>query len=270
MSWKKCLYLDQSYPINYIEIEAVPRKRNLNETYEDINMAVVRISSVAIFFCWFRCALVEESLIPKMEWFSFIASFIGNFFYDDAKLGIVLKPNFLILLFSYLFVPAIRTLTAEVCSDTIYTYFIVAQLVYVVDSVVAFISRSKVQTVLKDALTPLSLEESINIPKKRLRSQVLGHTSCFLGFVLLSSRLRKPESVFELFCIGLVVYVIFPIYFERIGIHKSTRGMAIFCILVSFLSFLADGITFYVYNCIVIYLYLISSISIWLFEMELS
>jgi phosphatidylinositol N-acetylglucosaminyltransferase subunit C len=270
MSWKKCLYLNQSYPINYIEMGSVEHRRNPDETREDINIAVLRISSIAIFFCWFKCASsVEENIVPRTEWFSFIASFIGSFFYNDAKLGVTLKPNFLVLLFSYLFVPTVRTLTAEVCSDTIYAYFIVAQLVYVIDSVAAFISRNKVQTVLKDALAPLSLEESISIPKKKLRSQVMGHTSCFLGFVLLSSRLRKSESVFELFCIGLVTYVVFPIYFERIRIQKSNRRMAMLCASVSLLSLLSDRVVFCAYGSIVAYLYLVSHVSIWIFEKDL-
>lgn len=207
MSWKKCLYLEQKYPINYIEIQYMQDKKSVRDTHEDINRAILRISIVTACFCLFRVMMDEEgNRVSTRSWFSFISTFIEAFLENEGSMGMNLKPSFLFLMFAYLLSPLIRALTLEVCSDTVYTYFILTQFFFVVDSVSASIYNSGAPAEIKDAMVPLQLEESINIPKRMFSNQILGLTSYFLGSILLSSRLASPSSVFNFLCLTFVGY----------------------------------------------------------------
>lgn len=270
MLWKKCLYLQQDYPINYIETHPVEKKRDFYAVYEDINRIVIRVSIVIVNFCLFRIMVFEDGIgMTKASWFSFITTFTEIFLQNGKYVGINLKPSFLLLVFAYLLSPLIQALTLEISSDTIYVYFIITQFFFVIDSVSAEIYNKVTPVEIKDAMIPLSLEESINIPKKIFSNQILGLTSYFLGFILLSSRLRSSISVFNLLCLTFMGYIILPKHFERHQVHKRTKSMLLLYIFVSVLSLCSEIMIFCIYNCLITYLYSISYISIWLLEKDL-
>lgn len=269
MTWRKCLHLEQSYPINYIEIEKTRKKRNLDETHEDINRAVIRMSIVALNFCLFRLMMLEEMGISKPSWFSFVILFTESFLESRRGMGVCLRPGFLLLVFAYLISPLIRTMTIDMCSQTVYMYFAATQVFFVIDSVSASIYNNSAPVEIKDASVPLSLEESINIPKQLFSNQILGLTSYFLGFILLSSRLSSSASVFNLLCLTFMGYIILPKYTERLCIHKNRSAMMLICVSASVANFLVSIRIFCIYNCAVVSLYSIAHISIRLLEQDL-
>nr|AGE96413.1 hypothetical protein ECU03_1250 [Encephalitozoon cuniculi] len=271
MPWKRCLYLQQKYPINYIEIRHAYRKRSVNEIHEDINRMIIRISIVMLTLSLLKVMVLEDELgMPKSSWFSFISTFTENFLENKENIGINLKPGFMLLTFAYLLSPLIRTLTLEIHPTTLYAYFAVTQILFVVDSVSASIYNTGSSAEVKDEWTPLSLEESINIPKKISSNQILGLTSYFLGFILLSSRFSKPSSVFNFLCLTFMGYIILLNHAERLGIHKSTNAMVLVYVSVSIIIFLPDIKIFCIYSCMVTFVYSVSHMSVWLLERDLN
>ncbi|KAG5859384.1 putative phosphatidylinositol N-acetylglucosaminyltransferase [Encephalitozoon hellem] len=271
MPWKRCLYLQQEYPINYIEVRHVSRRRNVNEIYEDINRAIIRISVVVLFLSLFKIMMLEDRLgMSKSSWFSFISTFTENFLENRDDTGINLKPSFMLLTFAYLLSPLIRTLTLEIRPIPLYIYFAITQVLFIVDSVSASIYNTESPIEVKDEQTPLSLEESINIPKRISSNQILGLTSYFLGFILLSSRFSEPSSVFNLLCLTFMGYIILLNHMEHFGVHRSTAAIALVYVLISAMTIFPDIRIFCVYSCIVTFVYSISHISVWLLEKDLS
>lgn len=270
MSWKKCLYLQQDHPNNYMEIQRTDKKRNTSETHEDINRVVIRISVVVLNFCLFR-AVVDEGCcgMSRTSWLSFTTPFIGSFLENKGPTGIDLKPSFLLLTFVYLLSPLIRALALEVSSDTIYMYFAATQFFFVIDSVSASIHNDGGPVEMKDAAIPLTLEEGINIPKRVFSNQILGITSYFLGFILLSSRLQSPVSVFNLLCLTFMGYIVLPKHLERLCLHRRASTVFVLYLLVSAVSFLSGSTAFYVYNCLVVLFYLVSQAGVWILERDM-
>ncbi|KAH9411878.1 hypothetical protein HK407_03g06310 [Ordospora pajunii] len=271
MPWKRCLYMKQNYPPNYMEISHQRKRRCSSETYEDINRMMIRVSIVVLGFSLFRfMALDETADMPKASWFSFISAFTGSFLENRRKTGINLKPSFMMLMLVYLMSPLIHSLAVEINPVVLYFYFAITQILFIVDSVSSSIYNSSSSIEIKDEQTPLLLEESINIPKKISSNQALGLTSYFLGFILLSSRLKSPSSVFNFLCLTFIGYVIFPNYIERASIHKSSNMIVLIYIAVSMISVLPSVPLFCLYSCIITFMYTISHVSIWFFEKELN
>ncbi|KAL7346132.1 membrane protein [Encephalitozoon intestinalis] len=253
-----------------MEVHQVCKRRGVNEIYEDINRMVIRISIVMLSLSLFKVMMLEDKPgMPKSSWFSFISTFIENFLENREDTGINLKPNFMLLTFAYLLSPLIRTLTLEIHPTTLYVYFTITQLFFIIDSVSASIYNTGSPIEVKDEETPLSLEESINIPKRTSSNQILGLTSYFLGFILLSSRFNEPSSVFNLLCSTFMGYIILLNHIERLGIHRSTWATALVYVFVSIMTFLPDVRIFCVYSCIVTFVYWVSHISVWLLEKDL-
>lgn len=271
MPWKRCLYLQQKYPINYMEVHQVYRKRNINEIYEDINRVVIRISIVMLFLSLFKVMMLEDKPgMSKSSWFSFISTFTENFLENREDKGINLKPGFMLLTFAYLLSPLIRTLTLEIHPTTLYIYFAITQILFIIDSVSASIYNTGSSMEVKDEQTPLSLEESINIPKRISSNQILGLTSYFLGFILLSSRFNEPSSVFNLLCLTFMGYIILLNHMEHLEVHRSTTATALAYVFVSIMTLLPDIRVFCIYSCIVTFVYSVSHISVWFLEKSLN
>ncbi|KAM0672515.1 hypothetical protein CWI42_030760 [Ordospora colligata] len=271
MPWKRCLYMKQNYPPNYMEISHQRKRRYSSETYEDINRMMIRVSIVMLGFSLFRTMAVDETAeMPKTSWFSFISAFTDSFLESKRKTGINLKPSFMMLMLVYLMSPLIHNLAVEIHPTTFYFYFAITQILFIVDSVSSSIYNSSSLIEIKDEKTPLLLEESINIPKKISSNQALGLTSYFLGFILLSSRLKSPSSVFNFLCLTFIGYVIFPNYIEKTNTHKKPNMIMLIYVAVSMMSVLPSIPLFCLYSCVITFMYTISYISIWIFERELN
>lgn len=271
MSWRRCLYLDQKYPVNYMEVHPTHKKRSIGEIYEDINRMVIRISIVMLTLSLFRIMISEDKLgMPKASWFSFISTLAESFLESRESVGINLKPSFMLLTFAYLLSPLIRTLTLDIHPSTLYVYFTTTQLLFVVDSVSSSIYNTGPCAPVKDEQTPLTLEESINIPKRISSNQILGLTSYFLGFILLSSRFSESSSVFNLLCLTFMGYIILPGYMEKLEVHRSKAMMGLMYVFVSIMTSFPDITIFCMYSCIVTFVYSVSHMSVWLLEKDLN
>ncbi|KAK6091003.1 hypothetical protein P3W45_000248 [Vairimorpha bombi] len=232
------------------------RNRPINNFYGDINREVLRLSITFIHFIIFRLTVEGD----KINLFSDLRSTIVGFLAYNLCTAQIQKDDYyklsnLIFLISFLLVPILHTLTKEICSDTIYFWYFICQMIFVVNSTIFAIYDKKFPVRLYSEEEVLKLEESINIPKKYFPSMVYGYVSVTIGIIFLTSRFTNISSVFCFLTASMMCFVTIPKFQENAKIHRSFIHTLLWMIFVLRFMYIVDKFMFYILLFMTVYIY---------------
>lgn len=179
-----------------------------------------------------------------------------NLYKPQVKKHTYYNISSLVFFISYLILPILHKLTKEICSDTIYFWHFICQLVYIGNSVNFSIQNKKIIEREYHENEILSLEESINIVKKRNPNMISGYVAVTISIILLSSRLQNLSSVFCYLTVSLIIYIFLPKLQEEKKIYKNFYRTFLCALFVLYLAYTIERIVFYICLGIVIYFYI--------------
>ena len=242
--------------MNNKKVNNLKYSNTMDIIFYDINRIILQTLIVFVNFLLFQLIKLGDQANKHLELSKILVGVLMiNLYKPQVKKHTYYKISSLVFFLSYLILPILHKLTIEVCSDTIYFWHFVCQLVYIGNSVSFAIQNIKIVKREYKENEVLSLEDSINIPKKLYPNMISGYVAVTISIILLSSRLQNLSSVFCYLTSSLIIYIFLPKLQEEHKIYKNFYK-TLFCVLsVSYLAYTIERTVFYIFISIIIYFY---------------
>lgn len=214
-----------------------------------INALILRITLITVFLLmFFNLSLLKMS-------FKFIYKdpiLLINFIYSLNGKKIItnimpLKSFIIILVFLFLMLPLLHTLTAEISKDTVWFFFLITQLIYSIDAVGSSIKNSKYTKKKYKTNQTIPLEESILIGNESQPAVPYPIIVIYIGFLLLYSSMENKIDILILHALKIIFYYCIPEALEEYSVHLSpikTFGCYFIGLISSFLIGNIQGFVF--------------------------
>lgn len=209
-------------------------------TLEAANVFALYAATSALFVSFFFFLPLAKSLSSHLSGEAFIALKLTGGVRKNPLKNHTIRSFLLITLFIGTFLPVIRTLTAETCSDTIWLGFFWCQLVYCVCSSRSYILNKPHANKEYQRYIPIPLEESLLIPHTKSSNNSLANISLAVGFIFILSRIKNDLDALTMLIIGILFYIFIPKLLIKCNIHRNTLTTMFFSFIAGFITLLAS------------------------------
>jgi hypothetical protein len=177
-----------------------------------------------------------------------------------------LRSFLIILMCIIVLLPILKTLTAEIATDTIWFNFSICQIIYCIGSVRSSILQGmcRVRTYSRSYVIPL--DESLLITKKISTGAETASISAVIGFILLFSRIQNNFDIVYLQTIGFLLYFFLPKLLEHHKVYLSFYKTAPFLALTAAISFWSNRSLGVIFSAVITLVYLVLKMMISLAE----
>lgn len=216
-----------------------------------INATILRMTSIALYVTAMRNLPELKSTILFFSKDPFILMYLCT----TIGKGKLINDSYLrlfsiIVLFIFILLPILKTLTAEIATDTIWFHFFFCQIVYCIGSVRASIIGGAYtnRDYKRDHVIPL--EESLLIAKETVPSNAASSIAAVIGFILIFSRIQNNFDIMYLQAIGFLLYFYLPYFLESYSIHMSVYKTSAYVFLMAFVCFIGDRFSCLIFTTI--------------------